>query len=164
MKKIGIISDSHGFIDSKLKDFFKDTDIILHAGDIGDTEIIKEFRNVSKLIAVYGNIDNAMIRQLTSEFVITQIEGVKIIMIHIGGYPGRYQPKLYKMIINENPNLVITGHSHILKVIHDKKLNHLHINPGAYGKNGFHKVRTAIRLTIDDDNMKDLEILELNRK
>jgi len=164
MKKIGIISDTHGFIDSKIKDFFKDTDIILHAGDIGDAEIIKELRNISKLIAVYGNIDNTIIRQITSEFEIIKIENVKIIMIHIGGYPDRYQPMLYKMIINERPNLVITGHSHILKVINDKKLNHLHINPGAYGKNGFHKVRTAIRLTIDDNNMKDLEVLELNRK
>jgi len=164
MKKIGIISDTHGYIDEKLKDFFKNTDVILHAGDIGNTEIIKELRAISNLVAVYGNIDNTMIRQITSEYEIIKIENVKMIMTHIGGYPGRYQSILYKKIINEKPNLVITGHSHILKIIHDKKLNHLHINPGAYGKNGFHKLRTAIRLIIDNNNMRDLEILELNRK
>jgi len=163
MKKIGIISDTHGFIDNKLKNFFKDVDFIFHAGDIGNVDIIKELQEISKLVVVFGNIDNYIIRQITSEFTIIQIENIKILMTHIGGYPGRYQSTLYNKIINEKPNLVITGHSHILKIIHDKKLNHLHINPGAYGKNGFHKLRTAIRLIIDNDKLKDLEILELDR-
>ena len=163
MKKIGIISDTHGFIDDKLKDFFKEVDTIFHAGDIGDTNIISELREITKLVAVYGNIDNTMIRQITSEFKSYTIEEVKIIMTHIGGYPGRYQSSLYNMILKEKPNLVITGHSHILKVLYDKKLTHLHINPGAYGRSGFHKVRTAIRLTIDGNKMKNLEIIELKR-
>lgn len=163
MKKIGIISDTHGFIDDRVMAFFKNVDVIFHAGDIGDINIIKKLRGIKKLVAVYGNIDNTMIRQVTSETELTIIEDVKILMTHIGGYPGRYQPSLYKGIINEKPSIVITGHSHILKVIHDKKLSHLHINPGAYGKNGFHKLRTAIRLTIDGDKMKDLEILEIKR-
>lgn len=160
VKKIGIISDTHSFIDDKINDFFKDTDIIFHAGDIGSSDILKTLRQISKTIAVYGNIDDTLIRQIAKEYEIIKIEGVNILMTHIGGYPGRYQPTFFKKIMQEKPNLVITGHSHILKVIFDKKLNHLHINPGAYGKNGFHKARTAIRLVIDGKNIKDLEVFE----
>ena len=160
MKKVGIISDTHSYIDDKIVDFFKDVDIILHAGDIGDTDILKKLRLIAKTIPVYGNIDNTLMRQIAHEFETIKIEDVNILMTHIGGYPGRYQPVFRKKIINEKPNLVITGHSHILKVIFDKKMNHLHINPGAYGKNGFHKARTAIRLVIDGSNIKDLEIYE----
>ena len=163
MKQIGIISDTHNFIDDKIKDFFKNTDVIFHAGDIGSTDVIEKLQEITKLYAVYGNIDNSKIRQDTKEFELIKIEDITILMTHIGGYPEKYTQNFYKKIKTENPDLVITGHSHILKVIYDKKLKHLHINPGAYGNNGFHKVRTAIRLNIDAKKIKDLEILEIKR-
>ena len=163
MKKIGIISDTHSFIDDKVIDFFAGTDYILHAGDIGDIAIIDKLNSVAKLIAVFGNIDNQEIRTITKQLILTKIEDVSILMTHIGGYPKKYRPYFLNKIKQYKPQLVITGHSHILKVMFDKDLEHLHINPGAYGKSGFHKVRTAVKLTIDGNNMKDLEALEIKR-
>lgn len=163
MKQIGIISDTHSYIDDKIIDFFSNCDIIFHAGDIGSTEVFDRISQTNKLISVYGNIDDYSIREFTKEIEKIKIENVNVLMTHIGGYPGRYTPKFRKQIELSKPNLVITGHSHILKVIFDKKHNHLHINPGAYGKSGFHKVRTCIRLVIDGSKIKDLEILEIDR-
>ncbi len=163
MQKIGIVSDTHSFIDEKLINFYKDCDIVFHAGDIGDISVYDKLLNNFSVKAVFGNIDNYEIREFINETVLTKIENVNILMTHIGGYPGRYKPSFRKMIENNKPNIVITGHSHILKVIFDKKYNHLHINPGAYGKSGFHKIRTAIRLVIDGSEIKDLEILEIDR-
>ena len=163
MQKIGIISDTHSFIDEKLFDFLKDCDIVFHAGDIGDISVYDKLAKKFKIYAVSGNIDNYRIREFIDDIVFAKIESVNILMTHIGGYPGRYVPKFRKQIETKGVNMVITGHSHILKVIFDKKNNHLHINPGAYGKSGFHKVRTAIRLVIEGSEIKDLEILEVDR-
>ena len=163
MTKIGILSDTHSFIDDKLFNFFKDCDLVFHAGDIGETQVYDKISNKFKTYAVSGNIDNYKIREFIDETVFIKVEDVNILMTHIGGYPNRYVPKFRKQIEEKKPNIVITGHSHILKVIFDKKLNHLHINPGAYGKSGFHKIRTAIRLIIDGSEIKDLEILEIDR-
>ena len=163
MQKIGIVSDTHSFIDDKLFNFFKDCDIVFHAGDIGDINIYDKLSSKFKTIAVSGNIDNYIIREFINETITTKIENVNILMTHIGGYPNKYVPKFRKKIEELKPNIVITGHSHILKVIFDKKHNHLHINPGAYGKSGFHKIRTAIRLVIDGSEIKDLEIIEIER-
>ena len=163
MQKIGIVSDTHSFIDDKLVEFFKECDIIFHAGDIGDISVYDKLASNFTVNAVSGNIDNYVIREIIDETILTRVENVNILMTHIGGYPNKYVPKFRKKIENNNPNIVITGHSHILKVIFDKKNNHLHINPGAYGKSGFHKIRTAIRLVIDGTEIKDLEILEIDR-
>lgn len=163
MQKIGIISDTHSFIDEKLFNFFSDCNLIIHAGDFGDINVYNQLSDKYKLIGVYGNIDNNKIRECVKETELIEIENIKILVTHIGGYPNKYMPNFKKKIEEYNPNIVITGHSHILKVINDKKYNHLHINPGAYGKSGFHKVRTAIRLVIDGRNIKDLEILQIER-
>ena len=164
MKRIGVISDTHSYIDDKIKTFFNDVDIIFHAGDIGSVKVIEELRKIANTYFVYGNIDNSMIRNICNETVIENIEGQKILMKHIGGYPNRYYSDFYKLIIKEEPQIVITGHSHILKIIYDKKLNHLHINPGAYGNNGFHKVRTAVKFIIENEKIRDMEIYEIDRK
>jgi len=161
--KIGLLSDTHSHIDEKVINFFKDCDEIWHAGDIGDYTIIETLKSKAKIRAVYGNIDNSEIRMSCPQYQIFTIENYKVLMTHIGGYPKRYAPKIKSLLLKEQPDLFISGHSHILKVIMDKELNILHINPGAYGKNGFHKVRTAIRFCINNDKISDLEILEIQR-
>jgi putative phosphoesterase len=163
MQKIGVVSDTHSFIDEKLFDFFKDCKTIIHAGDIGNIDVLNKLKSKFEVFAVYGNIDANEIRIAIKETLLVKIENVKILITHIGGYPGKYESKFNNIIKTESPNIVITGHSHILKVLFDKKNNHLYINPGAYGKNGFHNVRTAIRLVIDGSNIKDLEVLEIER-
>jgi len=160
---IGLLSDTHSHIDQKALDFFKNCDEIWHAGDIGELSIIEQLNSIAKVRAVYGNIDNHKIRLDWPEFQIFTIGNYKVIMTHIGGYPNKYAPKIKALLQNEKPNLFISGHSHILKVINDKQLNLLHINPGAYGKSGFHKIRTAVRFVIADDKISDFEILEIQR-
>ena len=160
---IGLLSDTHSHIDQKALDFFKNCDEIWHAGDIGELSIIEQLNSITKVRAVYGNIDNHKIRLDWPEFQIFTIGNYKVIMTHIGGYPNKYAPKIKALLQNEKPNLFISGHSHILKVINDKQLNLLHINPGAYGKSGFHKIRTAVRFVIADDKISDFEILEIQR-
>ncbi|GHT25089.1 phosphoesterase [Bacteroidia bacterium] len=163
MKKIGILSDTHGFIDPNLYVFFADCDMLFHAGDIGNKETAAALAAFKPLTAVYGNIDGQEIRIQYPEMQRLKCEDVDILMTHIGGYPGRYDRKIYPALRMYRPKLFIAGHSHILKVMFDKSLNLLHINPGAMGNSGIHRVKTAIRLVIDHDNMKDLEILELPR-
>ncbi|OQY04952.1 MAG: YfcE family phosphodiesterase [Bacteroidetes bacterium 4572_117] len=163
MKKIGLLSDTHSHIDDKILGFFKDVDEIWHVGDIGSWDVVDKLRAIKPLKAVYGNIDGLEFRQEFEAALVFKCENVNVAMVHIGGYPGRYE-KGIKQILKENKiNLFISGHSHILKVIYDKKLDLLHINPGAAGKSGFHKVRTAIRFSIDKDKISNLEILELQR-
>ena len=162
--KIGLLSDTHSHIDEKALNFFKDCDEIWHAGDIGDFSVIDTLESQTNIRAVYGNIDSHEIRLSCPEYQIFTIENFKIVMTHIGGYPKRYAPGVKAILQKERPNLFISGHSHILKVINDAELNLLHINPGAYGTSGFHKVRTALRFTITDTKIKDLEILEIDRK
>ncbi len=162
MKKIGLLSDTHSWWDDKYEKHFAECDEIWHAGDIGSMDLALKFEKTKPFRAVYGNIDDSKIRTAYPEFLRFTLEGVDILMTHIGGYPGKYDPRV-RSILNANPpKLFITGHSHILKVMFDKKLNCLHINPGAAGKYGFHKVRTLVRFVLDKGNISDLEVIELN--
>ncbi|MBU1012373.1 MAG: metallophosphatase family protein [Bacteroidetes bacterium] len=163
MIKIGLLSDTHGYIHPKVFDFFKEVDEIWHAGDIGNLETAKNLASFKPLYAVYGNIDGHDLRVSLPENRIFIREGLKVLMTHIGGYPGRYAKGIKEILIREKVKLFISGHSHILKVMNDKKLNLLHVNPGAAGKNGLHNVITFTRFTIDKDRIADLEIMEIER-
>lgn len=163
MTNILLLSDTHSYIDQKILDYAKNVDEIWHAGDIGAIKVTEEIEKVGKLRAVYGNIDDAEVRStypLNNRFM---CEKVDVWITHIGGYPGRYSPKIKNDIYQNPPRLFICGHSHILKVMNDKKLNLLHMNPGAIGKHGFHKKRTMLRFKIDGAQIKDLEVIEFNR-
>ena len=164
MTKIGILSDTHGFIEPRLFDFFASCDLLFHAGDIGNMETADTLSAFKPLIAVHGNIDGSDVRAVYPEIQRVDCEGVDILMTHIGGYPARYERKIYPILKSYPPKLFITGHSHILKVMYDKTLKFLHINPGALGNSGIHQVKTAVRLVVDGNNMKDLEIFELPRR
>ena len=163
MTRIGILSDTHGFVEPRLFDFFASCDMLFHAGDMGSYEVANQLSAFKPLVAVYGNIDGSDMRAVYPEIQRTKCEDVDILMTHIGGYPGRYERKIYPILKNDPPKLFITGHSHILKVMYDKTLNFLHINPGAMGNSGIHSVKTAIRLVVDGSNMKELEIFEIPR-
>ncbi|MCD8102841.1 MAG: metallophosphatase family protein [Alistipes sp.] len=163
MKKIGILSDTHGLFDDRLRRFFEPVDEIWHAGDIGTAEVADRIAAFKPLRAVYGNIDGAELRRMFPKTDIWHTEGVKIAMTHIGGYPGRYDREAFSLIAAERPGLFIDGHSHILKVQFDKRNDLLFINPGAAGIYGFHNVRTAIRLEFCDGNMQNLEVGEWPR-
>lgn len=161
MKRIGIISDTHAYLTDEIYKFFKDVDEIWHAGDIGNIETSNTLSNFRPIRGVFGNIDGHKLREIYPEHQRFTIEGIDVWMTHIGGYPGRYDIRVREEIYKNPPKIFISGHSHILKVINDKKLNLLHINPGAFGISGFHKVRTAIRLVLDNKEIRDLEILEV---
>ncbi len=163
MIKIGLLSDTHTSIDGKVLNFFKDCDEIWHAGDIGNIETADKLADFKPLKAVYGNIDDHIIRLQYGKHLRFKCEDVNVWITHIGGYPGNYDTNVKPAIFNNPPDLFICGHSHILKVIYDKKNDFLHINPGAAGKSGFHAVRTAARFSIEGKEIKDLEILELPR-
>lgn len=163
MTKIGVLSDTHGTLDKKILGFFEQCDEIWHAGDIGNTEIARRLENFKPLRAVFGNIDGAELRQSYPKHLRFRCEQRDVWITHIGGYPKRYAPEVKPGIFQNPPDIFVSGHSHILKVMHDKQLNLLHINPGAAGKSGFHKVRTAVRFVIDGEKMKDMEVLELKR-
>lgn len=162
MKKIGLLSDTHSYWDDKYETYFADCDEVWHAGDIGSMDLLLKFEAFKPLRAVYGNIDDARVRRAVPEFQRFTLEGVDVLMTHIGGYPGRYEPSVRKMLFANPPKLFITGHSHILKVKYDETLKCLHINPGAAGKSGFHRVRTLVRFVLDNGNITDLEVIELN--
>lgn len=161
MKKIGLISDTHSILTEEIFTFFKNVDEIWHAGDIGNVEVSDKLSKFKPLRAVYGNIDGHELRVIHPENQRFKIERVEVFMTHIGGYPGRYDARVKQQIFSNPPDLFISGHSHILKVMNDKKLNLLHINPGAFGISGFHRLRTAVRFEIDGKNFKNMEILEL---
>lgn len=161
MLKIGVLSDTHGYLDEKLLDFFKDCQEIWHAGDIGDPGVIEKLGKHKPVIAVYGNIDGNDIRIRFPENQRLIRDGLDIWMTHIGGYPGNYDRRIKQAIMENPPGIFISGHSHILKVMHDKSLGTLHINPGAAGFHGLHKVRTAVRFNIDTGTVRDLEVIEL---
>jgi len=163
MTKIGLLSDTHGYLDEKLFEFFKDCDEIWHAGDIGNIKISQRLSEFKPLKAVYGNIDGMDIRSVYPKNQRFTCENVDVWIIHIGGYPGRYSKEVKSSIFENPPKLFISGHSHILKVIFDKKLNLLHINPGSAGKTGLHKIKTAIRLGINKGNIKDIEVIEIGK-
>lgn len=163
MTKIGLISDTHHYLDDQIFDHFKNCDEIWHAGDFGNKEIADSLKNFKPLKGVFGNIDGNDIRIIYPEKLRWKCEDVKIYMIHIGGYPPQYNPSVKKELITNSPQLFISGHSHILKVIYDAKLQCLHINPGAAGKQGWHKVRTIIRFAISGNDIRDCEIIELTK-
>jgi putative phosphoesterase len=161
MKRIGLLSDTHGHVPKQAFTFFADCNEIWHAGDIGNLETAKELAGIKPLKAVYGNIDGQELRSFYPLYQNFNCEGVKVLMIHIGGYPGKYTPEARRLIEEMQPKLFITGHSHILKVMNDPKHNLLHINPGAAGKYGWHTVATLIRFTVDGETIKNLEIQEI---
>ncbi|MBK5286506.1 MAG: metallophosphoesterase family protein [Bacteroidia bacterium] len=161
MKKIGLLSDTHGYLDPKFFDLFSGCDEVWHAGDIGDIAVSDALEKFKPLKAVYGNIDGTVVRSVFPEEIIFNCEDIKIFLIHIGGYPGNYFPGVKEKLSEHKPYIFICGHSHILKVIRDEKYNLLHINPGAAGKHGLHKIRTAIRFEIDGNKIQKLEVIEL---
>lgn len=164
MKKILLLSDTHSYIDDQILKHAHWSDEIWHAGDIGTIEVTDKLKSVKPVRAVYGNIDNSDIR---SEFPLDnkfEVEGVSVWITHIGGYPNKYYHRVKEALKENPPKLFITGHSHILKVMHDKKLGLLHMNPGAAGKHGFHQVRTMLRFIIEKGEIKNLEVIELGTR
>ena len=161
MTRIGILSDTHSSLDERVFEFFKDCDEIWHAGDIGADEVLDALEAFKPVRAVHGNIDGQSIRQRAPQDLVFHCEKVKVYLTHIGGYPKRYDKLAFVALKEHRPQLFVCGHSHILKVMHDKSLDILHINPGAAGNFGFHKKKTMVRFVIDGSNMKDLEVIEL---
>jgi uncharacterized protein len=164
LKKIILISDTHSYLDPALFKYIEQADEIWHAGDVGDISVIEKLEKIKPLKGVYGNIDGQDVRKVFPKVQRFFCEGVDVMMIHIGGYPGRYSPDAKKLIETKPPKLFICGHSHILKVIYDKKHGLLHMNPGSCGIQGFHQIKTLLRFTIDGDKIKDLEVIELGKK
>ncbi|PIF06427.1 MAG: YfcE family phosphodiesterase [Draconibacterium sp.] len=163
MKRIGLLSDTHGHVPERIFAFFKDVDEIWHAGDIGNIETAKQLAEYKPLRAVYGNIDGQDIRSVYPIHQRFFCEETDVWMTHIGGYPGNYDRRIKQALYADPPKIFITGHSHILKVIFDPKLDMLHINPGAAGLYGFHKKSTAVRFVIDNKEIRDLEIWEMDK-
>ncbi|MBF0693607.1 MAG: metallophosphoesterase family protein [Flavobacterium sp.] len=164
MKKILLLSDTHGFLDETILKYVRMADEVWHAGDIGDLRVTDEIQRLKPLRAVYGNIDGAKARMefpLNNRFT---CENVEVLMTHIGGYPGKYAAGIREMLVENPPKLFICGHSHILKVMADRNLNLLHMNPGAAGISGFHQVRTMLRFVIDGEKISDLEVVEAPKK
>lgn len=164
MTRIGLISDTHSFLDDAVFNHFETCNEIWHAGDFGTMQLADQLASFKPLKGVYGNIDDNEIRNRFPEQLVFTCEGVKIMMRHIGGYPPKYNPETRKELLIHQPQLFISGHSHILKVMYDEKINCLHMNPGAAGKQGWHKVRTLIRFVIDGKEMKDCEVIELGKR
>ncbi|MDM9630939.1 metallophosphoesterase family protein [Robiginitalea aurantiaca] len=164
MSKILLLSDTHGHMDDRILDYAGQADEIWHAGDIGSLQVTDALAELKPVRAVYGNIDGAEVRRefpLDNRFT---CEGVEVWITHIGGYPGRYQKRVREEMLMNPPKLFICGHSHILKVQYDKRFELLHMNPGACGKVGFHKVRTMLRFAIEGSEIKDLEVIELGKR
>ena len=161
MKKIGLISDTHGFLDDSVFKHFENCDEIWHAGDFGTLDLAVKLRAFKPLRGVYGNIDGQDIRSQYPEHLRFNCEELNVWMTHIGGYPGKYSPGIREEIYRNPPGLFISGHSHILKVIFDKKISCLHLNPGAAGKQGWQKVRTLLRFSISVKKIHNLDVIEL---
>lgn len=164
MKRIGVLSDTHGYWDDRYAYYFKDCDEIWHAGDVGDISIIERLSEICPVRAVSGNIDHGAVTRALKELEIFEVEGVRVLLTHIGGYPGRWSPGMKRLLKENNINLMVDGHSHILKVMYDKELELLHINPGAAGQQGWQKVRTLVRFNICENVPNDLEVIELSGK
>lgn len=166
MTRIGLISDTHGCLDENVFEHFKNCDEVWHCGDFGDgvVDLLKPFSAFKTMRGVYGNIDGNDVRSEFPEQLVFMCEEVKIMMRHIGGYPPKYNPETKKELLIHQPQIFISGHSHILKIMYDDKLQCLHMNPGAAGKHGWHKIRTIIRFVIDGKNIKDCEVIELGKR
>ncbi|MEO6849998.1 MAG: metallophosphoesterase family protein [Mucilaginibacter sp.] len=161
MTRIGLLSDTHSYLDDAVFKHFENCDEIWHAGDFGNIELADKLAAFKPLRGVYGNIDDKEVRIVYPENLRFKCENVDVWMTHIGGYPDHYNPAVKKEIYTNPPKLFICGHSHILKVIYDKKIGCLHLNPGAAGKHGWHKVRTLLRFSINDEKIENMEIIEL---
>lgn len=162
MKRIGIISDTHGYWDTKYIKYFADCDEVWHVGDIGDYGIIEQLSDKGRTVrAVYGNADHGEVRRKCKEYEIFELEGFRVLLIHIGGYPGYWAQGIRTLIKENKIDLVVDGHSHILKIVRDSESGVLLINPGAAGRQGWHKKRTLVRLTLDKGKIKDCEAIEL---
>ncbi|GAP72568.1 metallophosphoesterase family protein [Candidatus Symbiothrix dinenymphae] len=161
MTKIGLLSDTHAYWDDKFAKYFADCDEIWHAGDIGSEEVLNRLAAIKPTRAVYGNIDSSALRAICPQTLRFEVEQVPVLLTHIGGYPGKYAPEIRQELYANPPKLFVCGHSHILKVQYDKRLQLLHINPGAAGKYGFHTVRTVVRCVIAGAEIKNLEVIEL---
>ncbi len=164
MIKIGLISDTHGYFDESVFNYFKEVDEIWHAGDFGDLATSDRLAEHKPLVGVYGNIDGAKLRVIHPEYRLIRREGMRILLLHIGGYPGRYSPRARQLITELKPDVFVCGHSHILRVMRDEKYGHLVMNPGAAGRHGFHKVKTILRFGIDKGKVVDLEAIELGKR
>ncbi|HXH19577.1 MAG TPA: metallophosphoesterase family protein [Chitinophagales bacterium] len=164
MLKIALLSDTHGHLDETIFKYFDDRDEIWHAGDFGTLEVVERLASCKPLKGVYGNIDGAAIRAKFPEDVWMEIEGMKIFITHIAGSPGKYTPRVRKLLPEKKPALLICGHSHILKVMRDKVYNMMYMNPGAAGNEGFHKMKTLLRFSIDNGHLHDLEVIELGSR
>ena len=159
--KIGLLSDTHSYLDPAVLEHFADCDEIWHAGDVGEATVLDTLEAQKPVRGVYGNIDDTTIRRRLPEDLRFTVNGLSVFMTHIGGYPGRYTARVRAILQAERPDLYICGHSHILKVVRDKHIGTLHMNPGACGRHGFHRMRTVLRFSITDGKVNDLEVIEL---
>lgn len=164
MVKILLLSDTHSYLDERMIFYINQADEVWHAGDIGNPEVYNSIKKLKPIRAVYGNIDNKILSQELPEIAEFLVEKVKVIMTHIGGYPDKYATGIKAILKQKMPNLFISGHSHILKVMYDKNLKILHINPGAAGKEGFHQIRTMVRFEIHQSDIKNMEVIELEKR
>jgi len=164
MKNILLLSDTHSHLDERILEYAQQVDEIWHCGDFGNMEIVQQLEKIKPLRGVYGNIDNHTIRASFPEVLRFTCENVDVLMIHIGGYPGKYSPLAKTEIQKQAPKLFISGHSHILKAMYDQKNSLLHLNPGACGKSGWHKMRTMMRFQINGDQIENLEVIELGSR
>ena len=164
MTRIGLLSDTHAYLDERIFHHFENCDEIWHAGDIGSLDVVNRLRSFAPLRAVHGNIDGQDIRYDFPEFLTFECEGIKVLMTHIGGFPGKYDTKALRQIFAVKPKIFVCGHSHILKIQYDNTWHMLSMNPGAAGKQGWHTVQTLLRFVIDGDNIQDLEVIELERQ
>lgn len=164
MKKIGVLSDTHSCWDDRFALHFRDCDEIWHAGDVGDISVIARLEGVCPVVrAVRGNIDHGHVLRRCPEIECFKVDDVKVWMTHIGGYPGRYAPGVRRRLVGERPQIMVAGHSHILKVQYDRELSLLHLNPGAAGHHGWQRERTLMRLVVDGADIRDLEVIELGK-
>jgi putative phosphoesterase len=163
MTRVGVMSDTHASTHERVFEFLKDCDQIWHAGDIGNLETLRKIAQFKPTIGVFGNCDGAEIMQHTKKYEFFKCENKTVMMTHIGGYPGRYPPHIQQILREKKPDIFVAGHSHILKVIYDKKFQLLFLNPGAAGRFGIHKSITCLRFCIDQDNISDMQILDIER-
>ena len=164
LTRIGLLSDTHGYLDPKIFNYFADVDEIWHAGDVGSLEVIDRLKAFKPLRVVHGNIDGAEIRSEAPEHLSFELEGVKVVITHIAGKPGQYRPKAHELLNFHKPNLFVCGHSHILLVKMDPHFNTLWMNPGACGFKGFHQVKTLLRFNLSESRIRDLEVIELGKR
>jgi putative phosphoesterase len=163
MTKIGVLSDTHCWLEPKVLEYFAACDEIWHAGDIGNIQVADQLAEFKPLRAVRGNIDSGIVRTTYPEFLSFEVEKVKILLTHVGGYPNHYSPESYRKILEYRPKIFVCGHSHILKIIYDQNLDMLCINPGAAGNYGLHQTKTFLRFEIDGDKIQNMEVIDLKR-